>query len=349
MHETGSDGAFLADLAAAVPWLTASAEPVVVAVSGGADSVGLLVGLMRLEAAASRLIVAHAEHDLRAEAPAERAGVARLAAGLGLPVTWRRLAVRSPGEHRGEGLEGRARRIRYAFLADVARSMGARRVLVAHTADDQAETILHRALRGTGVAGLGGMAGARSLCEGIALVRPLLGISRAAVRGFVREAGVPWCEDPSNADTSRARNFLRHDVLPRCAAGPYPAATAALVRLGGQAAGVAAALASAADHLLDRHARSQSDGSILLLTRDLAGLDPALVAEVFVALWRRESWPQRDMTGAHYQALVGMLRGVADGRRGTSACDLPGGIHVATGPRHTLEFRRRHSDISTRR
>ena len=107
--------------------------------------------------------------------------------------------------------------------------------------------------------------------------------------------------------------------------------------------------APTADHLLDRHARSQADGSVLLLTRDLAGLDPALVAEVFVALWRRESWPQRDMTGAHYQSLVGMLRAVDDGGRGTSPCDLPGGIHVAAGPRHTLEFRRRHSAISTRR
>lgn len=349
VHEAEAGRAFLTDLAAAVPWLTASAEPVVVAVSGGADSVGLLLGLVRLESGASRLVVAHAEHDLREDAPAERACVARLAAGLGLPCTWCRLAVRSPADHRGEGVEGRARRMRYAFLADVARSMGARRVLVAHTADDQAETILHRALRGTGIAGLGGMARARRLCEGIALVRPLLGVSRAAVRGFVRHAGVPWCEDPSNADTSRARNFLRHDVLPRCAAGPYPAATAALIRLGGQAAGVAAALASAADHLLDRHARSQSDGSVLLLTRDLAGLDPALVAEVFLALWRRESWPQRDMTEAHYQALVGLLRAADDGGRRPPACDLPGGIHVAAGPRHTLEFRRPHPDISTRR
>jgi tRNA(Ile)-lysidine synthase len=349
VHETTADGAFLADLAAAVPWLTESGQPVVVAVSGGADSVGLLVGLVRLEGIASRLVVAHAEHDLRAEAPAERAGVVRLASGLGLPCTWRRLAVRSPADRRGEGLEGRARRIRYAFLTDVARSMGARRVLVAHTADDQAETILHRALRGTGVAGLGGMARARSLCDGIALVRPLLGVSRAAVRGFVRRTRVPWCEDPSNADTSRSRNFLRHEVLPRCAAGPYPAATAALVRLGGQAAGVAAALASAADHLLDRNARSQSDGSVVLLTRDLAGLDPALVAEVFVALWRRESWPQRDMTGAHYQALARMLRAVDEGGRPPAARDLPGGIRVAVGPQHALEFRSRHSDISTRR
>jgi tRNA(Ile)-lysidine synthase len=341
--------AFLADLATAVPWLTASAEPVVVAVSGGADSVGLLLGLVRLVGATSRLVVAHAEHDLRAEAPTERACVGRLAAGIGLPFIWRRLMVRVLADHRGEGLEGRARRVRYGFLADVARSVGARRVLVAHTADDQAETILHRALRGTGVAGLGGMARARPLCEGIALVRPLLGVSRAAVRTFVLHSGTPWCEDPSNADTSRARNFLRHDVLPKCAAGPYPAAAAALVRLGGQAAGVAAALASAADYLLDRHARSQFDGSILLRTRDLAGLDPALVAEVFVALWRREGWPQRDMTQAHYRALASLLRAVEHDGRPPSACDLPGGIHVTSGPDHTLELRRHHPDISTRR
>lgn len=332
----------LTELAAALPWFPSS-QPVVVAVSGGADSVGLLLGLARLSGAAEgRLVVAHAEHDLRLEAPVDRAFVEDLAERLGLPCVWRKLAVRAPDESSGEGLEGRARRLRYAFLADVAREVGARRVLVAHTADDQAETILHRALRGTGVAGLAGMPRARALGDGIALVRPLLGVSRTTLRAFVVGAGATWCEDASNADVSRSRNLLRHEVLPRCVAGAYPAAAAALVRLGEQAAGVGVALASAAEHLLDLHARRQADGTILLRTRDLVALDTRLVGAMFVALWKRESWPRRDMTTRHYDALVACLR---SGQTG-SGFDLPGGARAVTDSSDWLRLtppRRRHS------
>lgn len=294
---------FLASLAASMAPSVLGGFPIVVAVSGGADSVALLVGLVRL--GIPRLVVAHAEHDIRIEASVDREFVGRLAERFNLPWAWRPLAVRERGdEARGEGLEARARRLRYAFLADVAKEAGARHVLVAHTADDQAETILHRILRGTGLTGLAGMRRARELCDGVALLRPLLEVSRKAGRAFLRAASEPWQEDASNADTTHARNFLRHEVLPRCVAGPYPRAPAVVARLGSQAATVAAAITSAAEHLLAMYAPRQSDGTVLVGTRELARLDPHLVAEVFVALWRREGWPQRDMTAGHYESLA---------------------------------------------
>jgi tRNA(Ile)-lysidine synthase len=297
---------FLAALAAGMPASGPGGFPIVVAVSGGADSVAMLVGLVRL--GIPRLVVAHAEHDLRDEASADREFVGQLAMGFGLSWVWQPLAVQTRGDEAGgEGLEARARRLRYAFLADVAKDAGARHVLVAHTADDQAETILHRILRGTGLTGLAGMRRARELCDGVALVRPLLDVSREAGRAFLCATHERWREDASNADTTHARNFLRHEVLPRCVAGAYPAAPAAIARLGSQAAAVAAAITSAAEHLLTMYAPRQSDGSVLLRTRELAGLDPHLVAEVFVALWRREGWPQRDMTAGHYAALAGLV------------------------------------------
>jgi len=194
---------FLAALAAGMSPSGLSGFPVVVAVSGGADSVALLAGLVRL--GIPRLVVAHAEHDIRTEASADREFVGRLAERFGLPWVWRPLAVRGRGnEAGGEGLEARARRLRYAFLADVAKEAGARHVLVAHTADDQAETILHRILRGTGLTGLAGMRRARELCDGVALVRPLLDVSRDAGRAFLRAASEHWQEDSSNADTTHA-------------------------------------------------------------------------------------------------------------------------------------------------
>ena len=316
----------LAGLAAGLPSGGIWAAPAVVAVSGGADSTALLFGLVALAPAAARLVVAHAEHDLRATAAADREFVATLAARLGLPFVWRRLAVHAADDEAGAGIEARARRLRYRFLADVAGEHGGRHVLVAHTAEDQAETILHRILRGTGPAGLAGMAVARELCAGVALLRPLLAVGRSDVRDFLVAEAEAWREDESNADVRFARNFLRHEILARCAAGPYPAATAGLGRLGRQAGRLAAALRSAADHLLDTHARRRADGTIDLRTAALAGLDPYLLAEMFAALWEREGWPRRHMTAGHYERLAALV-GTADAAA-AGITDYPGGVRV---------------------
>lgn len=312
----------LAGLAAGLPARGIWAAPSVVAVSGGADSTALLLGLVALAPPSARLVVAHAEHDLRVTAAADREFVATLAARLGLPFVWRRLAVREAGA----GIEARARRLRYRFLADVAGEHGARHVLAAHTAEDQAETILHRILRGTGPAGLSGMAVARELCAGVALIRPLLAVRRSDVREYLAAEAEAWREDESNTDVRFARNFLRHEILARCAAGPYPAATAALGRLGRLAGRLAAALRGAAEHLLDAHARRRADGTIELRTAPLAALDPYLLAEVFAALWEREGWPRRDMTAAHYERLAALVRAADAAAAGIT--DYPGGVRV---------------------
>ena len=302
--------------------------PVVVGVSGGGDSVALLRGLRSLGfPAGGRLVVAHAEHDLRDEAAADREFVQALAGRLGVACIIRRLAVaEGPG---GEGLEARARRARYAFLAESAHATGGRQVLVAHTADDQAETILHNILRGTGPAGLAGMPRCRALTDGVALVRPLLQVPRATVRPFLEAIGQGWREDVTNADTGRARNFLRHEVLPGCLTGPYPAASEALVRLGRQAATAADLLGEAAGRLLDQSSRRQPDGSVVLRSRDFAGLGEPLLAEVLAALWRREGWPRREMTCSHYEAVAGLVAAAAVGDLTDGGIDMPGGLRVA--------------------
>ncbi|MFM8951799.1 MAG: tRNA lysidine(34) synthetase TilS [Planctomycetaceae bacterium] len=318
-----ADDRFIAALAAAVPaglW----AMPAVVAVSGGADSVGLLLGLLAIAPAATRhrLVVAHAEHDLRAAAADDRAFVERLAAEMGLEVECRRLFVRD-AEDQGEGIEARARRLRYDFLEDVARVRGARHVVVGHTADDQAETVLHRVLRGTGLHGLAGMRAARELVPGVSLLRPLLGVPRIVVRDFLARVGQAWCEDESNLDRDYARNFLRHEIIARCEAGPYPDASAAITRLAAQAATASAAIRSAADLILETHTSRHADGSVVMRTQSLAAVDAHLAAELFAAVWQREGWPQRDMTARHYASLAALLRDDSP-----PAIDLPGGIHA---------------------
>lgn len=340
--ESSSSGAesFLAALAAGLDALAFWAGPAVVGVSGGADSVALLVGIATLAArrpTAPPLTVAHAVHDLRPSAEHDAAVVAALAGRLGLPCRTGAIAVRTTA-HGGEGLEGLARRLRYAFLLDVARDAGASSVAVAHTAADQAETILHRIARGTGLAGLAGMPARRRLGDGVELIRPLLEVPAAVPRAFLAGQGVTWCEDETNADRRYARNFLRHEILPRLAAGPYPSVQASLVRLARQAAAAAAALEGVAGGLLDGHATKRADGAVVIDSSALAGCDPHLVAEMFAVLWRRQGWPRRHMTDGHYRSLAALVRHSVRGR-----IDLPGGVramtinvdgrwHVAVGP-----------------
>jgi tRNA(Ile)-lysidine synthase len=346
--------AFVAAVAAALPATGFWTMPVLAAVSGGADSVALLIALRRLvpQGLERRLIVVHAEHDLRVEAAADRGFVAALAERLGLACVWRRIAVRNDAGD--EGPEGRARRLRYEFLAAAALAHGGRHVVTAHTADDQAETILQRMLRGTGLAGLGGMPPARSLLHGVALLRPMLGVRRVAARAFLQSIHQPWREDPTNADVRLARNFIRHEILPRCASGPFPAAAESLVRLGQQAALVAGAIRSAAEHLLEAHASRHADGSVVLRARELRGLDRHLLAEVFVALWRREGWPQQGMTARHYAALAGQVAESEQTDGGACATDLPGGVRLSRLPggwlglRQVVPCRSSQDDISTR-
>jgi len=329
-HGDGADGVLDA-LAAALPRHGLWDAPLLVGVSGGADSVALLLGIVALEpGGASPIRVAHAHHGLRDAADADLAFVEALAGSHGLPLVSTRLPVAEGDGVRGEGLEARARRLRYAWLGEAAHACGARHVLVAHTADDQAETILHRALRGTGVGGLAGMKRARRLVDGVALLRPLLGVRRAALRAWLTGHGQSWREDESNADPRFARARLRTEILPRIEAGAWPGATEALVRLGSQAAVVSGALESAAAHLLERHARPMPGGGVVIEAAAFRGLDAHLLAEVAAALWRREAWPCRDMTARHYREVAALLAAAADADRAPPAAACFPGDVVAT-------------------
>ena len=183
-------------------------EVVLVAVSGGADSVALLDVLCALrEPLALTLTVVHVHHGLRPEADAEADGVRRLAESLGVACRVERVTVRRASPW--DGLEAESRRARHAALERVAREIGAARIATGHSADDQAETVLMRLLQGAGPRGLGGIAPARGL-----LIRPLIETRRPAIEAHLRSRGLAWVEDPSNRDPRFLRNRIRHDLLP---------------------------------------------------------------------------------------------------------------------------------------
>lgn len=202
-----------------------SGQRIGIAVSGGADSVFLLHLLRELAPRWDlKLSVIHIEHGIRGEASlADAEFVRELAENFGLPFHLRRADVPSL-----EGnLEEAARNVRQEFYRDLIASAAVDRVATGHTRSDQAETVLYRILRGSGLTGLAGILPVTR--EG--LVRPLLEIDRCEIEAWLRSRGIAWREDASNQDQSYARNRLRHEILPLLRAGFNPQLDAALSHL----------------------------------------------------------------------------------------------------------------------
>lgn len=190
------------------------AEPIIVGVSGGADSLALMHGLHSL---GFKLVVAHLDHAIRPESADEAEFVSQLAGSLGLSCVRERIEVRAVAEREGESLEEAARNVRYQFLFEQARRCDAQAVAVAHHADDQVETVLMHFLRGAALPGLSGMPYRRVMPlwdERIPLVRPLLGSWREEIEAYIAEVGLTPCIDLSNQDTTYFRNSLRHELIP---------------------------------------------------------------------------------------------------------------------------------------
>jgi tRNA(Ile)-lysidine synthase len=185
---------------------------VLAAVSGGADSVALACVLARLapELGFTLAGLAHLNHALRgSDSDVDEIFTGNLALKLDVPFVTRRVDVGAEAEASRESLEAAARRVRYAFLDAAATGLAADLIATGHTADDQAETLLMRLMRGAGLHGLSGVRPRNGR-----VVRPLLDARRADVVAFLEEAGESWREDASNADTALTRNRVRHIAIP---------------------------------------------------------------------------------------------------------------------------------------
>src|SRR6476646_2562158 len=184
-----------------------AAPAIVLAISGGPDSIALMwlaARWRRALARGPRLIAVTVDHGLRSEAAREAREVKRLARRLDLP----HRTVRWQGVKPKTGLPAAARTARYSLLAQVARANGASHIFTAHTRDDQAETLLMRLLRGSGIAGLSAMA-RQSPRHGVILARPLLQVSKARLVATLRKAKIGFADDPSNRDLHFTRPRLR--------------------------------------------------------------------------------------------------------------------------------------------
>lgn len=308
---------------------------VLMAVSGGADSLALLHAMDEIKRQAGgrgHLILAHYNHGVRGEiADQDQAFVCQTAQQLSLVCEvgcWQPTAG-EPSLQTAPSDEATMRSRRYGFLANTAHRVGARYVATGHTLDDNVETMLHHLFRGTGPAGLAGMPGHRELASDVLLIRPLLSVDRQLLRDSLRAIGQPWREDDSNEDPRWKRNWIRNTLLPLIEQ-QYPAASQ---RIGSAVASqrkLMEMLDSLADQWIELHCQLDLDdtGRASRVHVACGGMpqheQSPVVIHAFRRLWDRLGWPRGAMREEHWQRLWQTL--LADSG---PAFVLPGKIRVS--------------------
>lgn len=248
--------------------MLAGGERVLAAVSGGPDSVALLHVLLELAPRLALAVsVAHVDHGLRPDSARDAEFVSALGARHGAGVDVVRVALPAGSD------EARARRARQAALAAVAARVGADRIALGHTADDQAETVLMRLLEAGGVRGLAGIPPVRGQ-----VIRPLLDARRRDVLAALEAAGLSWLEDPTNADLRFRRNEVRHRLLPALHALTGRDVVPVLVAVAGAARAAADAVEATAERALERLATREPQ-ALTCSRAALAALPPPVAVE----------------------------------------------------------------------
>jgi tRNA(Ile)-lysidine synthase len=287
---------------------------IVAAVSGGGDSVAL-VHLLRELAAGGHLVlagIAHLNHRLRPEADHDEAFCRALAAAAGVLCDVTHVDVAAAAGAARVSVEVAGRHARYAFFARVREARAAHAVAVAHTRDDQAETVLLRLLRGAGTRGLRGALPSRG-----GIVRPLLTCGRDELRAYLAARGACWREDATNADTEILRNRIRHDLLPRLVRDYQPGAARLLARTAELAHDDEAFLAAAAHTAAAVVSSKQGDG-YLMRTADLLALPPAIGRRVVQSMLQ-DSGARRAVRLVDVERVVAVCRAAQ-----TAGCRVAG-------------------------
>jgi tRNA(Ile)-lysidine synthase len=307
---------------------------VLAGVSGGADSVAMLDALVELrQQFGYRVAAAHLNHCIRAgESDRDERFVRELCARLGVDL----IAERAESfDVQAGNLEERAREVRRAFFDRVAGELGASHVALAHTADDQAETVLMRLLRGAGAAGLAAMAE----CGPGRIVRPMLTLRRRAILAYLRARGLAHVEDSSNREPAFLRNRVRHELLPKLEREYASGLAERLVELASEMRSLDGFMTELAARELD----AMFDAGIgSLALAPLRLLHPALQAAVLRTFIDRRVGSLRRITRAH---IDGMRHLALDGPpNGTFA--LPGGVAAVREYEILRVVRRNHADAA---
>lgn len=282
----------------------------VVGVSGGPDSTLLLYALHALSAERGlnwALHAAHLHHGLRAsDADADAAFVQQLADQLGLPMSAERADIRSQIAEHGGSTEEVARQRRYEFLERVALRTGSDCCAVGHHGDDNAETILHRVCRGTGLRGLRGMSDVRAIQPGsrVRLVRPFLPLRRDEIAELCRARQIAFRIDATNESSEFTRGRIRAQVLPLLRDAVNPQVTDALLRLGEQASWLGNYLEDAAARVFDSMVVSEGPGFVAINTVALLGKQRIIQAEIVRHAVSTVMGVEQDISFVHVEAIL---------------------------------------------
>lgn len=324
---------FVEQLRRSVDRLIPAGEKVLLACSGGGDSVALVLGWRQFAGErGDDLTIAHFNHKLRPDSDSDSRFVEEFAESLHLPFvagTSQGTGVDPKGSKRHRTVEEAARIARYRFLAQAAEERQIRFVVTAHTQDDQVETILHAIIRGTGFRGLAGMRSSRRLdctigddliAQELKLVRPMLDIDKATAFKFLNERRQSFCSDDSNANPAFTRNRIRHVLLPLIRREFNPAVNAAISRLGKQAIAMDDLLAKQARRLLRKSQRQCEDHhSIKFDLQALRDSSRLVLGRLFLLALDAKDWPRGEWTARHVERLTAMAL-----THQPSRMDLPG-------------------------
>ncbi len=312
----------------------------VVALSGGPDSMALLHSLLSLrDSAGLRLHVAHLNHNFREEAEEDARFASAVADQLGLPAT---IGKADPVAYQRKmgisSFEEAAREVRYGFLAEVAERNGAVALALGHTADDLAETVLMHVIRGSGVHGLRGMEEvstwrSREGDREAVLIRPLLDVMKSETAAYCRQRGIAFREDPGNRLLRFTRNRVRHELLPALE-GYNPRIRDALVRLAHSSAMNVAYLEGEVARVWPTLAE-QRDHSIVLDSGILASLHPLLRRMTLRKAYQQLVGDTRRLEEVHLKAMEDLAAGPPG-----KYMDLPRGLRLQTGYGQLILVRR---------
>ncbi|MBM82697.1 MAG: tRNA lysidine(34) synthetase TilS [Planctomycetaceae bacterium] len=292
------------------------------AVSGGADSVAMLRGMLEVVDGKEVIVnVAHIDHQLRDDSADDSAWVESLCEELGVPCTLRSVDVRRLAAEQGLGIEEAARKARYSALEQIAVATSCSAICVAHHRDDQAETVLANLLRGSGVSGLRGMLSRRELSNDVSLVRPMLSISHETVLGYLEDIGQGFRTDETNADNKATRNRIRNKLIPQLRDEYNPAVVDTLCKTAKQAKDLEEIVDSIVLDLMKVVIKYQDKSTVRIDCSVLAETNRHVVRALFHRVWRDQQWPRQAMSFAAWDRLASLTVDVG-------AVTLPGKIYA---------------------
>jgi tRNA(Ile)-lysidine synthase len=321
--------------------LVSAEDRILLAVSGGADSVVMAAVLHRIQQdkpVCRGLAIGHVNHHLRgSESDGDEQFVRQLADQWNLPVLVRSVDVGAQRRSQKQSLETAARQLRLNALMDMASQAGCTRIATAHHADDQAETMIHRLQRGTGFRGLCGIAPTRRMDNRLLLIRPMLAITRGEILDYARRHGLSWHEDSSNVSIDHTRNRIRHLRLPELIRAA-PRLGEQLCELAGHCQRFGRKVEDECERIRPRIIQSQQPGQIMLDRKAMETLPDPIRVELIRQALVELGCGEQNLGIQQFQSVDRLIHGPAGKSR-----NLPGGFCARTDSASLILARREPS------